>query len=69
MANVAQIYWEKCDRTKRKTCKSQREVSEWMINKYIYLVYNRKLIQNDEFGETTFRETSFVRRLPLDKDN
>lgn len=40
-----------------------------MINKYIYLVYNRKLIQNDEFGESTFKETSFMRRLPLDKNN
>lgn len=69
IANVPQIYWEKCDLFRRDTCKTDAEVKEWMKNKYFWLVFNKKLIQNDEFGEATFIERAFMNRVPLDIDS
>lgn len=40
VARVAEIYFEKCDPKKRKTCKDEKEVRKWMENKYIWLVRN-----------------------------
>jgi hypothetical protein len=40
-ARVLEVYFVKCDPTKRDTCKSDEELTEWMRNKYFWFTYNR----------------------------
>ena len=42
VASHLQIHLEKCDSTKRATCKSDEEIQEWMIRKFMITVTNRK---------------------------
>ena len=67
-AQLILIMFEKCDSTKRKTCKSNAEVREWMKNKYIILVYNRQLFQSEKFGDETFSRHSFLDWNPMNAE-
>jgi hypothetical protein len=63
------IMFERCDRTKRKTCKSDAQVKEWMKDKHLIFVYNRQLFNSDKFGEETFDKQSYMDWIPLDVVN
>lgn len=69
VTNLAQIYLESCDPEERSTCKSDSEVKDWMKNKYMFLVFNKKTLKNNEFGDKSFTETSYMLKLPLDRHN
>ena len=62
---MAEIYFEKCDKSKRKTCKSDAEVKQWMRDKHLMFVYNRQIFQTDEFGDKKFRYESYIDWIPL----
>jgi hypothetical protein len=39
-ASTLSFSYVKCDPTKRGTCKSEEEISQWLKNKYILFAYN-----------------------------
>ena len=39
-ANNLAINIKRCDPTKRSTCKSDKEIDEWMFGKYLFIVEN-----------------------------
>jgi hypothetical protein len=61
--------FERCDSKKRKTCKSESEVKEWMKDKYLILAYNKQQFLQDKFGDERFEKTSTIDWLPLDISN
>ena len=47
---IAQAFlflFEKCDRSIRTTCKSDKEVNEWLKNKSISFVHNQSIFNSD----------------------
>lgn len=54
-AKVVEVYFERC--TERETCKNETEVREWMKDKYMFLVYNRRNFRVNEFGENAFEDS------------
>ena len=50
--------FEKCDRTKR-TCKSEAEIEDWMLGKYIFTLENEKKFVSYKFGDETMHASSY----------
>ena len=44
IAQTFQIYFEKCDPKVRKTCKPEKEVREWLKNKFLNFCYNQNIL-------------------------
>lgn len=55
------LAFRKCDPSKRKTCKSDDEINEWLKDKYILFGYNKNVFITDGF-----KERSFLRYTMLD---
>jgi hypothetical protein len=47
--------FNKCDPKKRKTCKSDVEITEWLQNKFVVMMYNSKTFNVDKFGELKYK--------------
>jgi hypothetical protein len=61
--------FEKCDSTKRKTCKSDEEVKEWMKDKYFIIAYNKQIFNSQKFGDEKFSKYSTIDWHPMDIKN
>lgn len=55
------LAFEKCDKTKRKTCKTDQEIKEYTKPKYFRFAYNAQ-----EFNEDKFKEEKFDKSVRLD---
>ena len=65
-ARLLFLSFEKCDRTKRKTCKSDSVVQEWLKKQYLVLAYNSYNFIEDGFHERVFRKSANLDWIPID---
>ena len=65
-ARLLFLSFEKCDRTKRKTCKSDSVVQEWLKKQYLVLAYNSYNFIEDGFRERVFRKSANLDWIPID---
>jgi hypothetical protein len=48
-ARLLFLSFEKCDKTKRKTCKPESVVNDWLKSQYLVFVYNKYNFIEDGF--------------------
>ena len=61
--------FEKCDSEKRKTCKSDEEVIEWMKDKYMIIAYDKQVFHSRKFGVEKFSKYSTIEFHPIEIKN
>lgn len=62
------VVFEKCDLTKRapgEKCKSEKQIEDWMLYKYIVLLENEAKFIQHKFGKDRVEEKSTTRFFPL----
>jgi hypothetical protein len=65
-AKLLFLTFVKCDRTKRKTCKKDSEVQEWLKSQYLVFAYNSYNFIEDGFKERIFRKSVNLDWIPID---
>lgn len=64
-SKTANFYFKKCDKTQRKTCKTDSEVALWLKDKYMMFVYNDKKVNVKVEGPDLFDEKLIIKQIPL----
>jgi hypothetical protein len=65
-ARILFFEFEKCNRKKRKTCKTDSEVQEWLKTQYLVFGYNKYNFIEDGFEERMFAKSAFLDWIPID---
>lgn len=65
-ARILFLGFVKCDKTKRKTCKSDKEVNEWLKSQYLIVAYNKYSFIADGFKERMFKKSVALDWRPFD---
>jgi hypothetical protein len=65
-AKILFLTFVSCNKTQRKTCKSDREVKEWLKDKYLVMAYNKYTFISDEYKERSFKYQSALDWFPID---
>ena len=63
------VLFLKCDTTVRKTCKTDALIKEWLKDKFLLFVYNKKMLQSEKYAEERLKKTSFMDWVPIDINN
>ena len=50
-AQVLTLNFERCDSTKRATCKSEADFRRWLRNKYLVVAFNGQIFNTDAFED------------------
>ena len=46
---MLKLQFEKCDRSKRSTCRSDDEISDWLKQKFFLIYHNKERFQNNQY--------------------
>ena len=68
-ARLLFLSFEKCDKTKRKTCKPDSAVTEWLQDQYFVFAYNKYNFIEDGFGGREFQKSASLDWLPIDTNS
>ena len=49
---------EVCDREKRDTCKDEETIKEWLSSKYVIVLSNQMIFNDDKYGEESITKSS-----------
>ena len=65
-AQVLFFAFHPCDKKTRDTCKSPKEINEWLGNKYMLIAYNKYVFEQDGFKERTFTKFAYLDWIAYD---
>ena len=65
-ARLLFLSFEKCDNTKRDTCKPDEEVKEWLDSQYLVFAYNKYNFVEDAFKERALKTSASLDWVPID---
>ena len=64
-ASVLHLFFEKCDKSVRKTCKTDKEISNFIKNKYFIIAYDKLTLDANGYGPKTFKKKTNLDWLPI----
>ena len=59
------LFFEKCDKVVRKTCKTDTEISNFLKDKYFIIAYDKLTLDTDGYGQNTFKKKTNLDWLPI----